>query len=528
MFGNIKIAAIGLLLLAMVKGYAQKTPARRVHDEVIYHMFQRSFYDSNGDGHGDFNGIKEKLNYLQDLGVTAIMLVPVVESSYYHNYFSGDFEKIDPKYGTWQDFTSLIKEIHRRGMKIYLDMETQYITEDHAWYKDSYQNPKSAFSDYLIYNGPGNTKPESIIYDITELKGYDGTVKKITTVNLHSKKVLDYNFKLFKRFADPNGDGNFSDGVDGFRLDHMQDDLDGKKNMTNLFELFWSPLIARLKAVNPKLKFVAEQANWIDYGYEYFKNGHVDRVFAFNLQNAIESFDKHKLAVAADSTLNLTPAANQQVVFIENHDMSRFSTAVKQDPGKLRVGAALNLLIGGVPAIYYGQELGMTGYGGPGKYGTSDGNDIPQREAFEWYKSDEGEGMALWYKDSGPWWTDTNLKPNDGISLEEEKDDPNSLYYFYHALLHLRKSHTVLISGKFRNLKNDNDHVFSFMRCTRNKKAVVIVNLSNEQQTVNVGPYRKNTKAVFTSIFGVTPLHSDAGVLSGTLAPYAIEVLDVK
>jgi len=380
---KIKIGTIGLLFLAMLKGYPQKAPAKPVYNEVIYHMFQRSFYDSNGDGHGDFNGIKQKLDYLQDLGVTAIMLVPVVESPYYHNYFSSDFEKIDPKYGTQKEFISLIKELHRRRMKIYLDMETQYITEDHKWYKDSYRNPKSVFSDYLIYNAPGNTEPETIIYNLTELKGYDGTIKKLTTVNLHSKKVQDYNFMLFKRFADPNGDGDFSDGVDGFRLDHMQDDLDGKPKFANLFEIFWNPLISRLKAVNPKLTFVAEQANWISYGYEYFKYGQVDRVFAFNLQKAIESFDKTKLTDAADSTLNFIPATNQQVVFIENHDISRCSTAVKQDPGKLRVGAALNLLIGGIPSIYYGQELGMTGYGGFSKFGNTDGNDIPQREAFE-------------------------------------------------------------------------------------------------------------------------------------------------
>ena len=528
MFRNIKIGTIGLLLLAMSKGYSQKTPATPVHNEVIYHMFQRSFYDSNGDGHGDFNGIKQKLDYLQDLGVTAIMLVPIVESPYYHNYFSSNFDKIDPRYGTRQEFISLTKELHRRGMKIYLDMETQYITEDHKWYKDSYENPKSAFSDHLIYNGPGNTKPETIIYDLTALEGYNGTVKKITTVNLHSKKVLDYNFELFKRFADPNGDGDFSDGVDGFRLDHMQDDLDGKPKFANLFEVFWNPLIRRLKAVNPKLSFVAEQATWASYGYEYFKNGHVDRVFAFNLQKAIELFDKTKLIDAADSTLNLTPAANQQVVFIENHDMSRFSTAVKQDPGKLRVGAALNLLIGGIPSIYYGQELGMTGYGGFSKFGNTDGNDIPQREAFEWYKSDERKGMALWYKNTGPWWDQTNLKPNDGISLEEEKPDPNSLYNFYRTLLHLRKSHTAIIAGKFRNLKNDNDHVFSFLRYTLSKKVMIVVNLSGQEQMVNVIPGGKNANIVLTSIFGDAALKMEAGTLSGKLAPYGIVVFEVK
>jgi alpha-amylase len=519
-----------LMLLAASEGFSQKSPNTPKNNEVIYHMFQRSFYDSNGDSHGDFNGIKEKLDYLQDLGITAIMLVPVVESPYYHNYFSNDFEKIDPKYGTRQDFINLTREIHRRGMKLYLDMETQYVTEDHIWYKDSYNNPKSAYSDYIIYNGPDNTKPESIIFGITELKGYDGTVKKITTVNLYSKKVQDYNFKLFKSFVDPNGDGNFSDGVDGFRLDHMQDDLDGKKILTNLFDKFWSPLISKLKQVNPKLNFVAEQANWNSYGFEYFGKGHVDRVFGFRLQRAIASFDKNKLIRAADSTLNRTPSANQQVVFLENHDMPRFSTLVKQDPGKLKVGAALNLFIGGIPSIYYGQELGMVGGGGFSKFGITDGNDIPQREAFEWYKSDEGKGMALWYKGTGPWWDQTNLKPNDGISLEEEKADPNSLYNFYKLLLHIRKLHTALITGKFKNLKNDNKYAFSFLRYDNSKAAVVVVNLSDEEQTVNITGEGNNfgTGSGMKTLYGQSNLNMASGQLSGKLSPYAIEVLEVK
>ena len=104
--------------------------------EIIYHLFQRSFYDSNGDLQGDLNGIISKLDYLQDLGVTSILLLPLYKSVYYHNYFADDFEKIDAEYGSMEDFLHLVKAVHQRGMKIYLDMETQYVTEDHIWWKD--------------------------------------------------------------------------------------------------------------------------------------------------------------------------------------------------------------------------------------------------------------------------------------------------------------------------------------------------------------------------------------------------------
>jgi len=500
-----------------------------IENEVIYHIFQRSFYDSDGDLNGDFNGILEKLDYLEDLGITTLLLTPICESPFYHNYFSGNFEKTDPRYGTRAEFINLVKAIHRRGMKIYLDMETQYVTEDHIWFKDSFSNPKSKYSNYILYNDAGNTIPEPIIYGLTALTGYNGTVKKIAPVNLYNKKVREYNFHLFKSFADPNDNGKFDDGVDGFRLDHMMDDLDGNGKLKNLFELYWRPLFTRLKKLNPKLKFIAEQAEWTSYGHEYFEKGNADRVFAFNLQKAIGSFDKTNIVNTAASTLKLTSESRQQIVFLENHDVERFASRVNKNPGKLRAAAAINLLISELPSIYYGQELGMTGSGGFSKFGDTDGNDIPQREAFEWYKSDRGKGMALWYKDTGPWWDQTNLVADNGTSLEEEQADPNSLWHFYRALLHLRKTHKALASGKYENTDNDNDHVFSFSRITKRDTAVVIINLSGTDQQVNINAAFFKKDAFINSIFGNPVLRFvGEGIISGTLPPYAIEVLEIK
>src|SRR3569623_1761339 len=124
-----------LCLLASINVTAQKKkktePAEPapVKDEIIYHIFQRSFYDSNGDKHGDLEGIRQKLDYLQNLGVTAVLLTPLYDSPFYHNYFANDFKAIDPKYGTLQDYLALIKDLHKRGMKFYMDMETQYVTQ---------------------------------------------------------------------------------------------------------------------------------------------------------------------------------------------------------------------------------------------------------------------------------------------------------------------------------------------------------------------------------------------------------------
>lgn len=469
-----------------------------VQDEVIYHVFQRSFFDSNNDQHGDLLGLQQKLDYLQELGVTSILLTPLYESVYYHNYYSSDFEKIDSTYGSKDEYLGLVKELHRRGMKLYMDMETQYVTEDHQWYKDSYGNPKSAFSDYLLYDDKAQLKPSSIVFDLYDLKGFDGKRKKITTVNLLNKEVIKYNKELFSYWLDPNKDGNFEDGVDGFRLDHMMDDLDNKGRLTNLFRDFWVPLIDTLKGINPKIHIMAEQADWGSYGIDYLTKAKVDWVFAFRIQQAIRSMDKEKITAYADTTFRDTPKGNNQIVFIENHDIPRFSTAVKQDKGKEKVGASLNLLIGGVPSIYYGQEIGMLGDSFFGKYGgITDANEIPYREAFEWKKDKDSPGMAYWYKNSGPWWDTSTVKSNDGISVEEQESDPNSLLSTYRNLLKLRKAYPVLISGSYQSFSNDNPSIVSFLRDNGKEKAMILINLSPEATTLQIPVDKQQAELVY-------------------------------
>ncbi len=489
--------ALLLCLLTSQIIYAQNQPKA----EIIYHVFQRSFYDSNDDLQGDLKGLEQKLDYLQNLGVTSILLLPLYESVFYHNYFAIDFAKIDPEFGSMQDYINLVKEVHHRHMKIYLDMETQYVTEDQLWWRDSYNNLKSKYSDYILWDDSAHTKPSSIVFGVTGLLGYDSTYRRITTANLYSKGVQDYNYKLFSYFVDPNGDGKFDDGADGFRLDHMMDDLDNKGRLTNLFSNFWAPLLESLRKINPKIKIVAEQANWASYGFDYFSKGDVDRVFAFGLQYAISSFDKKKITTLADTIFGQTPANKQQVVFIENHDMKRFASAVHNNLDKEKVGAAFNLLIGGLPSIYYGQEIGMFGSGGFGKFNSSDGNDIPQREAFEWNASDSGKGMALWYKNTGPWWDSTNDIANDGVSLEEEKNNPNSIYNYYKKLIALRQSNAALSFGNYKTINNTNDSVVTFMRSYKNENVIVAVNLSSSKQVANFSDSNFSNKH-FRILFG--------------------------
>src|SRR5258706_3697101 len=110
------ILPILLFSIALAGCFGKKTGADQPKGEIIYHVFQRSFYDSNGDGQGDLNGIRSKLDYLQGLGITSILLLPLFDANCYHNYFANDFEKIDAEFGTMDDYIALVKEVHRRGM----------------------------------------------------------------------------------------------------------------------------------------------------------------------------------------------------------------------------------------------------------------------------------------------------------------------------------------------------------------------------------------------------------------------------
>jgi glycosidase len=516
---NGKKVIVFLLICLLFLNTQGQVMEKNSGNEVIYHLFLRSFYDSNGDQHGDFNGLRQKLDYLQDLGVTAILLLPLYDADCYHNYFANDFEKIDPRFGTFDEYVSFVKDAHHRNMKVYMDMETQYVTSKHKWYKDAVNNLSSPYSNYILFDDATHKTPATMVFGLRELTSYDGTVIPITTVNLKSKEVLDYNIGLFKYFMDPNKDGKFEDGVDGFRLDHAMDNLDFKPTLTDLFSEFWKPLIKEIKKLNPSITIVAEQADWYDYGYPYFEKAGVDRMFGFGLQRAILSFNKTQLMRKADSVLIKTPQGKNQIIFLENHDLDRFAS-LEKNIQKQKLAASLQLLIGGIPSIYYGQEIGMKGKGMNGLYGNGDGNDIPRREAFEWYAKEEGVGVATWYANTGIWWTKRNNQPNDGISVEEQKGDPQSLFNHYRKMLKLRAAHEALSSGAYAQVENNNDFIFSFLRKTDSKTVLVAANMSDQNQKVVL----KEAKRKFKAIYGQVQINDNAFELK----PYEVVVWGVK
>jgi len=463
------------MLAAPPAAAAPAAPAS-LENEIFYHVFTRSMRDSNGDRDGDLKGIEESLPYLQRLGVTSILLTPLYPSPFYHNYFASSFDGIDPEYGTMDDYRSLVRAIHARGMKVYLDQEFQYVAYDHPWFKSALGNPASPYSDFFIFHGPNNTKPESGVFNITMAKRFPGSETGITMLNVKSPKFQAWAANYLLGWVDPNRDGDFSDGVDGFRIDHMMDDLDNKHMLTGLFDGLWKPLFAKLRAVNPKLTIIAEQYDWGD-GADFLKRGGVDAAFAFPLTGAIRSFDKAKIVAAIGTVERAVPPGKHELVFVENHDMGRIASDPEITPEKLRTAATLMTLLKGTPSIYYGQELGMRGL--PRDEYKSDEREIGMREAFEWSAKVEAPGEATWYKGDKTYWTERFARDDDGVSLAEEDRDPSSLLNHYRGVLKLRAAHPAFRTGAQRVIPGGGT-ILVVERSSGSQRFLMVANLSGQ------------------------------------------------
>jgi alpha-amylase len=471
----------GATLLRTAAPTVSASPSQLDH-EIFYQIFTRSMRDSNGDGEGDLRGIEQSLPYLRRLGVTSILLTPIQPSPFYHNYFPDRAEGIDPAFGTMSDFRDLARAIHARGMKLYLDEEFQYVAYGHPWFKSALGNPASPYSDFFFFHGPSNSKPESGPFGITMAPRFPGGEIGITTVNMKAPGLKAWALDYLLRWVDPNGDGDFSDGVDGFRLDHMMDDLDNKHINTNLFDDFWKPIFAGLRRTNPNLNFIAEQWDW-GYGGDFLRRGDVEAVFDFPLASAIRSFDKAKIVDAIQKTAEAVPPGKHELIFVENHDMPRTASDPGITPQKLQTAATLGMLLKGTPLIYYGQELGMRGRLRP-EY-KSDEDAIGDREAFKWSASTEAPGQANWYKGPKTYWTERFAKDHDGISVAEEDGDPHSLLNHYRRLLTLRRTHPALSDGDQLVLKSPSG-ILAIERSKGAERLLIVANLSGVPSTYRV------------------------------------------
>jgi len=450
-------------------------PRAAAGEEVFYQVFFRSFSDADGDRIGDLQGITQRLDYITRLGVTSILLTPLQPSPFYHNYFATDFESIEPDYGTLQDYFAFIRAAHSRGLKVYLDMEIQYVGEGHPWWTGALEDRDAPEAGFLLWRDRARGEAEPFL-DQPRWEGYDGRWHAIAMVDLNAPPVRDYFQRVLLWWADPHGDGSGRDGADGFRIDHMMDDLDHKGVATRLFDGFWKPVFDALRERRPGFRIMAEQSDW-GYGTDWLVRGHADMVFAFPLRGAIAKLDAPQIARTLRETERITPEGKQQVVFVENHDTDRVMSLLDGDPAGARAVAAILLTVQGEPLLYYGQELGMRGV--TASFGLSDGNHVPLREAMRWTSDLEAPGSAIWYRGERPTWTGRHNRSGDGTSVEEQEGDPGSLLNWYRRLLSLRQARPELRHGTQRLPCDDGGPVLCVLREADGQRTLLLANLGD-------------------------------------------------
>ena len=457
-----KVIVLIICTLFFTGAYAQR--------EVLYSVNINNFSDSDGDGHGDIKGLREKLNDLQFLGITTIVLSPVYEADA-NGAAIGSIEKINPDYGDFKEYRDLIQELHNRKMKLYQTINLQYVSSKNSWFTDSSKNSRSTYDGYVLYADDKNEKP---VYN-------NNFKEELIAVNLKSNKVAAYYNKTLKYWADPDNNGVFYDGADGFVFKDVQDKPDKVEKNGNLLKEFWEPLTAMLKKINPEIQIINAAAETISFRHSLYANA--NGVDAFKLQEAIKTLDKAKIVIAADSTFSAIPAGKYPVLQVED-EVARLASLPRIDAEKLKVLAALNVLMGGKPVIYNGQETGSK---------------------------------------------DAAAKNIIDTAYKEQQKDKSSLWNYYKELIKI-KLFPSLATGDYKYLHNGNDNVFTFLRVKTDSKtgikdvALVVVNLSADSQVVTIEANEDLRISKLKFMFGQPAITFPKGGSSIIMPPYGVQV----
>ncbi len=435
-------------------------------DGALYQIFVRSFYDSNGDGIGDLDGITSQLDYIQALGVNTIWLTPIFAAGSYHGYDTTDYYSINPDFGTQADLIELVDAAHARGLHIVLDYVASHTSNEHPFFVAALGHPESEYSDWYIWKDDAHLTYQSFF-----------GVATLPTLNHTTPAVNDYMLDVAKYWMDLDGDGDYTDGIDGWRCDYAL----GSPHS------FWQELRSTLKPLNPDVLLLGEV--WVDstaVQAPYYEN-EFDALFNFPLfMSAMGGTERSNdnlwtgdgvagaITGMLDKQKTLLPPEAIPVNFFSNHDTDRLATELSEMPERLPLVPWFLAALPNPPAIYYGEELGQFGHKGGGPI-----YDEYRREPLEWYAAG-GVGQTTWFETA-------YTEPNDGISVEEELADPASLLNTYRAALAMRAAMPALRNGTYTSLRvNPRPGVISFWRATDDQIVMAIFVIGKKDATVSL------------------------------------------
>ncbi|CAN5596907.1 hypothetical protein BH23BAC4_BH23BAC4_11140 [soil metagenome] len=335
------------------------------NDAVFYEVFVRSFYDSDGDGIGDFDGLTAKLDYLNDgdpttdtdLGITGIWLMPINNSPSYHGYDVTDYESIHPDYGTMESFQNFLAAAHERGIRVIIDFVVNHTSTQHPWFQASAAN-NPAYRDFYRWSAshPGYNGPLGPAWHNHSSGFYYGVFwSGMPDLNFENSTVQDSMFAAADFWLREIG-------VDGFRLDAVKyifEDGPILENAPRTFS-FWSEFSGSVRESNPEAVTVCEAWSSTDSVVPYVVDGNLDFCFEFDLAarilQSVQSGNAQPLATKMQEVYAAYPHL-QVGTFLTNHDQDRVMEVLDGDVDRARAAAALYLTLPGVPFIYYGEEI---------------------------------------------------------------------------------------------------------------------------------------------------------------------------
>ncbi len=515
------------------------------NDRVFYEVFVRSFKDSNADGIGDLQGLIEKLDYLNDgdpsttsdLGVTGLWLMPVAESPSYHGYDVTDYRTIEADYGTNEDFKQLVEEAHKRGIAVIVDMVMNHTSSQHPWFREA-AYPGSTTENWYIWSdtNPGYKSPwdtdvwhQPPVGDLQALRAYHTQYDYYYGLFWYGMPDLNYrNGAVTQEMFDILSYWLTDMDVDGFRLDavrHLIEDGADQENTPEThtwlqnFDNYVHTVYPDALTVGEIWDETAEVAPYVP--------DELDIAFEFKLAEAIiaslNAGENSQLVNQAQEVLKTYPEG-QFAPFLTNHDMTRVMSQLGGDAEKAKAAAALLLSHPGVPFLYYGEEIGMTGV---------KPEDINVRLPMRW-DGTETAGFTT----GNPWVELGKETPQTNVASQAE--DPTSLLSRYRDMIRLRQEHAALRAGDTWLVTSDLPQVYSLLRYSEGEGVLVLVNLSGEavkgyKLALESGPFSGPVSA--SSLLGegqvkAPGINPQGGFDSYTplpeLPPYAVLVIQLK
>ena len=486
-----------------------------------YEIFVWSFFDTDNNGIGDFNGITDKLDYIKEMGFNGIWLMPMTKGTSYHKYDVEDYYAVDPDFGTMEDFQNLLTEAHKRNINIIIDLVVNHSSSENPWFKEACQ--------YIRDNGePGGTYGNYYNFQQKAESGYtqvSGTnwyyesqfTSTMPDLNLDSEEVRDQIVSIMKFWLDM--------GVDGFRLDATTSYYTNSKTKSIQF-LGW--LTEQAKAIKPDCYLVAEAWYSNDVAVREYYDSKIDSCFCFplatasgHIYDALKDIRANNGVVFGDMLKNAQDIYDIGIYapFLSNHDTARIASFMgRRQTDKIKMAQGLLSLQSGCLFVYYGEEIGMIS--------TADGSDPYKRIAMKWCDKNVYEGWCYTTPQGI-----TVTKDNYYYSgVAEQEEDANSILNYYKKSLEIRNANPEIARGKvevFEDYYKQSKYCCVCKWTWKDSSVVAVINLDREyEQTLvlNVEELGISSMTDFLCANADSIVSFDASTGTVTLAPYSYAI----